>query len=42
MYYDDDRELTRLILAGEAPALVNKGIVTELTVGLELMKSFNP
>ena len=42
MNYDDDRELTRLILAGEAPDLVNKGIVTELTVGLELMKSSNP
>ncbi len=40
--YDDDRELTRLILAGEAPELVNKGIVTELTVGLELMKASNP
>ncbi|MDE6370310.1 MAG: DUF4143 domain-containing protein, partial [Duncaniella sp.] len=32
----------RLILAGEAPDLVNKGIVAELTVGLELMKSSNP
>ena len=42
MNYDDDRELTRLILAGEAPELVNKGIVTELTAGLELMKSSNP
>lgn len=42
MNYDDDRELTRLILAGEAPELVNKGIVAELTVGLELMKSSNP
>ena len=42
MNYDDDKELTRLILAGEAPDLVNKGIVTELTVGLELMKSSNP
>ncbi|MDE6339759.1 MAG: DUF4143 domain-containing protein, partial [Muribaculaceae bacterium] len=42
MTYDDDKELTRLILAGEAPDLVNKGIVTELTVGLELMKSSNP
>lgn len=42
MTYDDDNELTRLILAGEAPDLVNKGIVTELTVGLELMKSSNP
>lgn len=42
MNYDDDRELTRLILAGEAPELVNKGIVTELTVGLELMKASNP
>lgn len=40
--YDDDRELTKLILAGEAPELVNKGIVAELTVGLELMKSSNP
>lgn len=38
----DDRELTRLILAGEAPELVNKGIVAELTAGLELMKSSNP
>lgn len=42
MNYDDDRELTRLILAGDAPELVNKGIVAELTVGLELMKSSNP
>ncbi|MDE5560991.1 MAG: DUF4143 domain-containing protein [Bacteroidaceae bacterium] len=42
MSYDDDKELTRLILAGEAPDLVNKGIVSELTVGLELMKSSNP
>ena len=42
MNYDDDSELTRLILAGEAPDLVNKGIVAELTVGLELMKSSNP
>lgn len=42
MNYDDDRELTRLILAGEAPELVNKGIVTELTAGLELMKFSNP
>lgn len=42
MNYDDDKELTRLILAGEAPDLVNKGIVAELTVGLELMKSSNP
>ncbi|MDE7180731.1 MAG: AAA family ATPase [Muribaculaceae bacterium] len=42
MNYDDDRQLTRLILSGEAPELVNKGIVTELTVGLELLKSSNP
>lgn len=42
MNYDDDKELTKLILAGEAPELVNKGIVAELTVGLELMKSSNP
>ncbi len=42
MNYDDDRELTRLILAGEAPDLVNKGNVAELTVGLELMKASNP
>ncbi|MDE6268025.1 MAG: AAA family ATPase [Muribaculaceae bacterium] len=42
MNCDDDRELTRLILAGEAPDLVNKGVVTELTVGLELMKCSNP
>lgn len=42
MNYDDDKELTRLILAGEAPDLVNKGIVAELTVGLELLKSSNP
>jgi len=42
MNYDDDRELTRLILAGEAPELVNKGLVAELTAGLELMKSSNP
>ncbi len=42
MNYDDDNELTRLILAGDAPDLVNKGIVTELTVGLELLKSANP
>ncbi len=42
MNYDDDKDLTRLILAGEAPDLVNKGIVTELTVGLELLKSANP
>lgn len=42
MNYDDDRELTRLILAGEAPDLVNKGIVAELTAGLELMKASNP
>lgn len=42
MNYDDDKELTRLILAGEAPELVNKGIVAELTAGLELMKSSNP
>ena len=42
MNYDDDKELTRLILAGEAPDLVNKGIVAELTVGLELIKSSNP
>ncbi len=42
MNYDDDRELTRLILAGDAPDLVNKGIVAELTVGLELLKSSNP
>lgn len=42
MNYDDDRELTKLILAGEAPELVNKGIVAELTTGLELMKSSNP
>lgn len=42
MNYDDDKELTRLIIAGEAPELVNKGIVAELTAGLELMKSSNP
>ncbi len=42
MNYDGDKELTRLILAGDAPELVNKGLVTELTVGLELMKSSNP
>ncbi len=30
------------ILVGEAPELVNKGIVSELTVGLELMKCSNP
>ncbi|MDE7443145.1 MAG: DUF4143 domain-containing protein, partial [Muribaculaceae bacterium] len=42
MNYDDDKELTKLILASEAPDLVNKGIVAELTVGLELMKSSNP
>ena len=42
MNYDDDRELTRLILAGDAPDLVNKGMVTELTVGLEIIKSSNP
>ncbi len=42
MNYDDDQELTRLIFAGEAPDLVNKGIVAELTVGLELMKASNP
>lgn len=42
MNYDDDRELTRLILAGDAPELVNKGLVAELTVGLELIKSSNP
>lgn len=42
MNYDDDKELTRLILAGEAPDLVNKGIVAELTAGLELMKSSSP
>ncbi|MBD5309494.1 MAG: ATP-binding protein [Bacteroides sp.] len=40
--YDDDQELTRLILAGTVPDLVNKGIVTEMTVGLELLKSSNP
>lgn len=40
--YDDDRELTRLILAGEDPDLVNKGIVAEMSVGLELLKSSNP
>ncbi|MDE7466030.1 MAG: AAA family ATPase [Muribaculaceae bacterium] len=42
MNYDDDMELTRLILAGEAPNLVNKGLVAELTAGLELIKSSNP
>ena len=42
MNYDSDKELTRLILAGEAPDLVNKGIVAELTAGLELLKSSNP
>ncbi len=42
MNYDDDKELTKLILAGEAPELVNKGIVAELTAGLELLKSFSP
>ena len=42
MNYDDDRELTRLILAGDPPDLVNKGLVAELAVGLELMKSSNP
>lgn len=42
MNYDDDKELTKLILAGEAPDLVNKGIVAELTAGLELLKSSNP
>lgn len=42
MNYDDDRELTRLILAGEAPELVNKGIMAELTAELELIKSSNP
>lgn len=42
MNYDDDKALTRLILAGDAPDLVNKGIVTELAVGLELLKSSNP
>lgn len=42
MTYDDDKELTRLILAGEDPDLVNKGIVAELTAGLELLKSSNP
>lgn len=42
MNYDDDRELTSLILAGDAPELVNKGLVAELTAGLELMKTSNP
>ena len=42
MNYDDDKALTRLILAGDVPDLVNKGIVTELAVGLELLKSSNP
>lgn len=42
MNYDDDLELTRLILAGKAPDLVNKGLVSELTVGLELIKSSSP
>ncbi len=42
MSYDEDKELTRLILAGEAPDLVNKGIVAELSLGLELMKTSNP
>lgn len=40
--YDDKLELTKLILAGSLPDLVNKGIVTEMTVGLELLKSSNP
>lgn len=42
MVYDDSLELTRLILAGEAPDLVNKGTVAEMTAGLELLKSSNP
>lgn len=42
MNYDDDNELTRLILAGSDPDLVNKGSVAELLVGLELIKSSNP
>ena len=37
MNYDDDRELTRLLLAGEAPELVNKGIVAELRIGREML-----
>lgn len=42
MVYDDAGEITRLILAGTAPDLVNKGMVAELTAGLELLKSSNP
>ncbi len=42
MNYDDDKDLTRLILAGDAPDLLNHGLVTELMVGLELLKSANP
>ncbi len=42
MVYDDNKELTRLILAGEIPDLVNKGLVAEMTAGLELLKSSNP
>lgn len=42
MVYDDRQELTRLILAGGAPDLVNKGTVSEMAVGLELLKSSSP
>lgn len=42
MVYDDNQEITRLILAGDAPDLVNKGLVAELTAGLELLKASNP
>lgn len=42
MNYDDDKELTRLIFAGEVLELVNQGIVAELAVSLELIKSSSP
>lgn len=42
MIYDDSKELTEMILAGDAPYLVNKGVVAEMTAGLELLKSSSP
>lgn len=42
MVYDEDNFLTRLILSGDEPDLVNKGAVAEMTAGLELVKSSSP
>lgn len=42
MVYDEDNFLARLILTGDEPDLVNKGVVAEMTAGLELVKLSSP